>query len=545
MMKILLLLSWLPSICLAVDEVALISDRAVRNRVMDAQMKEIKARGLRSKDCAVLLAPVPGETGTVPFAEATTALEKVVNEVASSYPSNCINTLLQELALITPSTPSIARIISSLNSFDQVLSLTDKNALACTVQDSGIEQLLALAEDTDRVSDCDPMENNKWKKVDGNAAYGNPINYSMQKNSTGVRVALNIDFRQAGAVAAAGVPQVSNERMMERARGCMAAVQGLIKDPSTGLPLQFNLLTPTEANRLPSSVRPDPYPVTIDHSKGFRSNAANYAHDADCPTIVHEMFHLVGLCDEYPGEGDGFICRSVPKDINIMSDTVAAFNASVPRTITCECTSPECKTAIALPGRVNFLKAPRVLDRTSARFRNAYCATPESLPTINWAAQAAAPPRSPHSSVLSPDGLTLVMTDYFMDTDTWTKIDGSSTECKCPGSDTRCRETMAKIARGEMKANTRECHYGMKPKDFKWGGSPGEDRISEDEFTFSVNPGNTPFMHPRQVQRILAGTCKSAAKSYYECAENAYATSPDECEETPDACLQSDFHERP
>ncbi len=545
MMKILFFLALFPTISLAVDEVALISDSTVRARVMGDQMTEMTGRSSRSQVCADLLAPVPGETGTVPFAEATTALEKVVNSVASNYPTACINTLLQDLALITPTTPSIRRIISSLNSFDQVIWGSNAKALACTVQDSGIEQLLALAEDTTKVNDCQPLQNNKWKKVDGNAAYGNPINYSMQKNASGVRVALNIDFRQGAAAAAAGVAPVSNQLMMERTRGCMAAVHGLIKDPSTGLPLQFDLLTPAEANQLPSAVRPDPYPVTIDHAADVRSNAANYAHDVGCPTIVHEVLHLVGLCDEYPGEGDGRICRSVPKDNNVMSDTFEAFNASVPRTITCECTTPECTTAISLPGRTNFLKAPRRTDRTSARFRNAYCTTPTSLPVINWAAEAAAPPQSPFTSTLSPDGLTLVMTDYFMNPNGWDNIFGETIECSCPESDTRCHETMAKIARGEMRANTRECHFGMNDKSFQWGSTNEPDRVSGDTFSFSVNPGNIPLMHPRQVQRILAGTCRTAAQSYYDCAKNAYASTPDECEDAPEACLQSDFHDRP
>lgn len=547
MIKALLLLSLFPTLSFAYDAVALMSDATARGNMMKRQMDEISRRkGLNTTSCTELLAPLPGPgpTGTMQFAEATTALEKMARSVASDYPAECINTLLQDLALISPTTPAISRIISMLDSYDQVIWGANAKALACEVHESGIEQLLTLAEDAQTVNECAPLQNNKWKKVSGSAAHGNTINYSLNKSDAGIRVALNIDFTQAAGALPAGVTQVSAATMMARARGCMQAVGGLIRGPS-GEPMIFDLLTPAEADRMPTSVRPRKNNVTIDHSANVRSNAANYGHDIGCPTIVHEVLHLVGLCDEYPGEGDGKLCRAVPKQNNVMSDTFEAFNASVPRRVSCECTTDACTTSLSLPGRLDFLKAPRWADRTSARFRNAFCTTPVGTPTQVWMASEATPPAQPFTATLSPDGLKLTMNDTYMNPGDWNTVFGNSTECTCPAEDTRCRETITKIARGEMIANTRECHFGMKEKDVVWGPSAQGDVVAGNTFSFGVNPGPTPFVHPKHVQRILAGSCMSQVQSYNNCAKNAYASTPAECEDAPAYCLQSDFHEQP
>lgn len=545
--KTLILATLLPTASIAADAVARISDDNARGLMLGSQMDEIIRRAsLDTASCAELLAPLPGpgSSGTMRFAEATTALEKVSRSVASDYPAECINTLLQDLALISPTTPAIARIMSTLNSYEPIVWGSNTKALACEVHESGIEQLLELAQNAQIVNACAPLQNNKWKRVSGAAAHGNTINYSLNKSNAGIRVALNIDFTQAASALAAGVTRVSSETMMARARGCMQAVGSLIRGPA-GEPMIFDLLTPTEALRMPAAVRPKRNSVTIDHAADVRSNAANYAHDVGCPTIVHEILHLVGLCDEYAGEGDGRICRAVPKQNNVMADTFQAFSASVPRRVTCECNTPECTTALSLPGRLNFLKAPRWADRTSARFRNAFCTTPEGTSTEEWDETAAAPPKPPFTATLSSDGLKLSMVDYYMNTGDWESVYGNTTECTCPAEDTRCRETLAEIASGTMQANTRGCHFGMKEKEVTWGPTSQGDVVSGNTFSFAVNPGSTPFIHSKHVQRILAGSCMTEVKSYNNCAKNAYASTPAECADAPAYCLQSDFHDQP
>ncbi len=49
------------------------------------------------------------------------------------------------------------------------------------------------------------------------------------------------------------------------------------------------------------------HPLTIQiGSKTQRGHATNYGADFDCPTITHEILHLLGLCDEYKETAIGF-----------------------------------------------------------------------------------------------------------------------------------------------------------------------------------------------------------------------------------------------
>ena len=45
-------------------------------------------------------------------------------------------------------------------------------------------------------------------------------------------------------------------------------------------------------------------------STDYRSNSKKYESDIDCPTIVHEVLHLLGLCDEYAEQSMGFYMNS-------------------------------------------------------------------------------------------------------------------------------------------------------------------------------------------------------------------------------------------
>ena len=60
-------------------------------------------------------------------------------------------------------------------------------------------------------------------------------------------------------------------------------------------------------------------------SKDHRSNAEQYAADIDCPTITHEVLHLLGLCDEYKESFRGYYVNSQTGDI--VGRTENIFNA--------------------------------------------------------------------------------------------------------------------------------------------------------------------------------------------------------------------------
>lgn len=79
--------------------------------------------------------------------------------------------------------------------------------------------------------------------------------------------------------------------LIARTRECFQQTQGQLR-MSDGTVLELRL---TPAND------PSPPPqVTVDiNTATARSNAGSWARQIQCPTIIHEVFHLMGLCDGY------------------------------------------------------------------------------------------------------------------------------------------------------------------------------------------------------------------------------------------------------
>jgi len=527
------------------DSVARISNSQHRSDVMKAQMDAIQARAYgEDKSCATLLAPLPvpqpadrpaSEATTMPFAEATSAVEKMLGAIGGQYPHECVETLLQNLALISPTTASAARIMAALNELAPRMYGNNGTAIACEPPPTGIEHLLALARDANTLNECAPMAVGTWRKVAGFAPHGTPMNYSLVQAPDKVRVVLNIDFKPANPAAPG---PVTPALMMERSRACMQAVSGLIKAPN-GQPMEFDLLTPSEADRLPASVRPASASVTIEHSAtgGYiRSHSTNYASDVGCPTIVHEVLHLVGLCDEYPGEPDGYTCRASPARNNLMSDTFEAFSTSVPRTVTCQCKDEECRSAMGKPGRTQFSMGKTFYEVTTPRFRNAYCQeVVDSSAWVDWAPTSSTPPKERLTVTLNGDASSAAISAASL-IDSGDQIYSLDYVCNCPPDDQNCRRFIADLAAGRTKISNRSCPTGMEQKNFVWGGTPAPERYENGVLTLSSTPSDLPLLDPIHTRRIVGGTCATATPTYNECASRAYKTGSD-CDGIPSHCL--------
>ena len=59
--------------------------------------------------------------------------------------------------------------------------------------------------------------------------------------------------------------------------------------------------------------------ITIESNRHFSNYSTMYRPDIGCPTMTHEILHLLGLCDEY-NAGDLYGCRVVMR-YSIMSDS--------------------------------------------------------------------------------------------------------------------------------------------------------------------------------------------------------------------------------
>tara|TARA_Y100000768_G_scaffold388408_1_gene384135 strand:+ start:9456 stop:10967 length:1512 start_codon:yes stop_codon:yes gene_type:complete len=100
-------------------------------------------------------------------------------------------------------------------------------------------------------------------------------------------LAFNIQFNPTAATS------LNGDQMLSRLQTCIELANPFLKGPA-GEKIRLSV------NKTSNSNLPTPPLVVINLvGKGARSNAGNFAEDAGCSTLVHEMFHHAGLCDEY------------------------------------------------------------------------------------------------------------------------------------------------------------------------------------------------------------------------------------------------------
>ena len=107
----------------------------------------------------------------------------------------------------------------------------------------------------------------------------------------------------SGSVSQDEVP----EYYMNKVRTCMDQANQKLLGPN-GEKLKINIQALTKQNEDDCN-RDNAIGIAIG-PPDFRSNTGKYGSDIDCPTITHEVLHLLGLCDEYPETEIGFYVSS-------------------------------------------------------------------------------------------------------------------------------------------------------------------------------------------------------------------------------------------
>lgn len=320
------------------------------------------------------------------------------------------------------------------------------------------------------------------------------------------------------------------DEMQARIKNCIAEANGFFKGPR-GESLRFNIMTREEARQLPVHLRPGTNRITI-QPENARSNAAAYAANINCATIVHEVLHLTGLCDEYNGDGDGHTCRAVVRQPSIMSDNGHAYDLAMPKNLRCECQAPACTDVLSSGNQAkrDFYLKKTIYSMTEYRFRNQHC-TEKILPTIRWreGQNLAA------TSLTTETPLRVVaLTQEFFDRKD--VVHRRETSCTCKPSDTTCAEglrTFAQKIREQKDDINPGCPYGSRGLREK-----GPQEWDGKVFGLTVPPELPSLLHPNQFQRITGGACATRAQTYNQCAVWAYKSKEqtNNCQGRPDFC---------
>lgn len=168
---------------------------------------------------------------------------------------------------------------------------------SCEQLPSDVAQFSADIENILQRQRCEPYRIGEARvSVQGSGdRFGLSGNYSLKRLSENQYAArINVSFNDGGGPG-------SGSRMLARSRECISRANEHLRGPG-GEQLVIQLLTPEETSALPESERPRNVNIHID-DPGAGGHSYNFPSTFNCPDIVHEFLHHLGLCDEYSPSG--------------------------------------------------------------------------------------------------------------------------------------------------------------------------------------------------------------------------------------------------
>ena len=219
------------------------------------------------------------------------------------------------------------------------------------------QDVAAIIDSRDQIQECtEPRINETLLR--NNRAYSltktGPSDYT-------VNLAINFSLMNGGS------SSQSSEDMLQKMRSCLEAANSFFKSPS-GEQISFNILSASQVEAMENDERPVVHQIRYQNAE-FREHSTAYRDTSDCLTMSHEIFHLLGLQDEYHEGGEGFYfrndgltvdegstefidsfnngtlnfvpvnnsCRSIPTSPSIMAQDREAWKRVASTSVNCRC----------------------------------------------------------------------------------------------------------------------------------------------------------------------------------------------------------------
>jgi hypothetical protein len=398
-----------------------------------------------------------------------------------------------------------------------------------------VQDFIESLEDTRSVALCAPLNPGQHKvfKKD-NEKYYSTGNYLLKRRMDGnFQAIVNVNFIQAAGI-------ISPLEMMERTKKCLAEASPALKGPNNEQ-LEMIVLTPEETKKLPSDERPEPHSIKIEGPQ-FRSNADSYSQNINCATIIHEVLHLLGLCDEYQEKRAEFAqqawnCRVVTKAPSIMRE-LRTYEKAVGETIRCDCSGQTCRTIMNSSNEnlKKFYTSIALHEASDFHFRTAYCKN-EFLPAKSGLLGDRALKKLQESETL------LVIENRVLSPFTsapFYKIYRSKVTCECPPQDASCKQELLRISQNIARdAGKTTCPADAKYLSTEPGGKFMSGLSENNILQISRKPELPSLLQPNQFHKILEGNCPGQANGYRTCAEFAYKKEP--CQ-VPEECKSDSYY---
>lgn len=497
-----------------------------------AQIQTMKHRlSVTPSNCGLITSPLSSSDKTS-INNSSSLREAVFAELLEKVDPSCLRLILQNLAFEPNNKDQIQQHRDRLNAHLQTVKPVSRKApeVICYDPPTGLEELLALAKETKKINECRPMNPGDWVVVDERTGpTGIGADYALTKLGPQKWVAaLSLDVRSRHGV--------SSAEMFGRINQCINAVNPAMRGPNNEQ-LEIKILTPDEASKLPRAKRPPTVQIEIQPT-GARSHSKAYAADINCSTIVHEVLHLLGLCDEYKGDDDGYQCRAVPSGDSIMKSHWTVFNDTIPRQLSCECVSDYCHKLVALgdTDAVRIRANAWSLGPVDYEFRNKYCGSvytqnqiPYNRGLVNKAQET------------TPEKFTVTL--YDMSTSDLKKIFPMELKCECPAGDAKCKAVKDEVIRDIGSYGAESCPAGSKEKQSIYG-VRGKVSLTTTGFTVpGSKPRRSTLLEPVHFSRIIGGSCEQVVTQYNECAKWAYkgTSNQNDCSGRPVYCDTDDW----
>jgi|GEM_PF-5897229 len=360
--------------------------------------------------------------------------------------------------------------------------------------------------------------------------------------------------------------------MMDRVRNCLDAARPGLRGPN-GEQLNLIAVTPAQANAM-GDLKPPAINISVTQPR-VRGRAEIYASDFRCDTILHELLHFAGLCDEYRDNGEdtnASQCRALGPGDSLMGDGMdVAFDDSVGELGRCDL--PTASPHLGLLRSSNPVLRELVMRKKHfhiGNFNSPSVGLPATAPepretfcTVDDPVLASLPASAdqPFNRLLANTTNSIVIESYLNPT---LQADGSPDgiyksvlRCNCPAGNAVCGQFL-NLLRPEAVAITAPARKVYTCPDHETRQAPTNFTLPTGQFLLqgsTIHYRNRPMgrsmLHPAHFARIINGPCHIAStpevvKRYNECARFSVKSSMEgiegdnPCSTRPAYCNQPD-----
>ncbi len=410
------------------------------------------------------------------------------------------------------------------------------DALSCLLpQTSGVASIEDLIRTINRRTDCESLEPGDEKLVPGGAHF-------LRRPDGNYEATLNINF-----VPLAGV-EMTGEQMHAKVRDCMATANPFFKASDGRSNLNILIKSPAEVARdsrpgsTPTVRTISIVPETHFGTSGVSGNTAEFRPSFDCPGMIHEFLHHLGLHDEYHESRDGSQpgqlhpvtgrsyqiengCRLTPTYPSVMDASFRAYNSARPNKRVCECrpTDASCRNTLlgSAPedARIRQYMATQSPGEVFGLFTTSHC-TVTDVPD-------SAPMNEPDRGInIQEAGQGMVRLEWRSIGYSGNKMKAfrKQVNCQCPAGNENC---IRKLATGVIDLRKNTPSYDCNPVMQVAAGVdasayPDATQVVDGRLVQYSPPTIPSMIAPNQFDRIIRGACPDGGSGTYNyCREFA------------------------